>query len=311
MSELNDLFEQSATQVDDFGASVGGGEENVTVEQKSENDRKIKNKQLRAKRNEQMTQALNETIASMEGGREAFDKIAGSMSNSLEVEYALGWTNSGNLVVDQVEYQKLLDSAPKKPVLQKDGTTKIVVDKTGINRPIVQTGQIVGYIVKNVGDKPISYITEEYEKDEAGQFIGQRKEKVMAPGEEVQLARQYFTMLTARPEFSFMLSNGKVVRGSALLDTDDLKKELEAHYFSYDDPNKQINSDENKKNVGRDIGEGGKAHWVVKDEYLSTFGFLMNNKTGKSPVKKSTAGQPSSAMRAANLINKWVKEGKK
>ena len=205
-----------------------------------------------------------------------------TLSGSLEVTNSLGFGDNGNIIV----------------------TSKT---ESG-ERVLGQTSYIVGYRVRNNGDVPVKYTTEEYIKDETGEFVGHKVEKTLAPGGVVDLPRQYMTMLCARPEVSFQVANGKIVRGSGAQKsggTVDIKAELEAYYFTFSkDDGRNINSDEVKLNVGMKAGD----KWVVKPEFEATFGYLNNEREKKAPNKRAKGDTFSSSDLAAHYVMQMMEK---
>lgn len=193
--------------------------------------------------------AMQETLASDPD----FMKKVRSASSTLEVVNTLGGGDRGNLVYS--------------------GT-----DETG-KRIVTPTSTIVGYRVRNIGEEAIPYRTEEYTKDPTtGEWVGQEVEKVMAPGEIVNLPRMYMTLLCSRPEFSFTLANGKLV-GHTKRKGGNIKEILSAYYFIFNRQEGaaplQVNDDEVKLSVTTTDAAGNT---VVKPEFEASFGYLNNPK---------------------------------
>lgn len=205
-------------------------------------------------------------------------------SNMIEVSNSLGFGESGNIIVDRSKSSK---------------------DK----RELATTSAIVGYCVHNIGDASIQYMTESYVQDETGKYVATRVEKTLNPGEYADLSRQYMTMFCAIPEISFQLANGKIIRGSGAKGDKGLKAELESFYFAFSKDEatgtkKQINDDEVKLNVGEKVGD----KWVVKAEFVETFGWL-NNPTEKAKAGRKPSGEKWTAQDiAANWIRKRIRE---
>lgn len=217
-----------------------------------------------------------------------------SLSQSLTVENSLSFGDSGNLVVN------------------KEG--KAFIGKNGKERyPLEKTSQIVGYRVRNIGDQPIRYTTEVYKKNENGQYVGQVEDKVLEPGGFADLTRKYMTVFTCIPEISFQLANGKVMRGSSKRKANDLDAELEAYYFSFSDRSIKVNSDAVKMNIStKTKTEDGTVKWVVKDEFVETFGFLNNAKeaASKGEGRRKSRDWTSQDM-AANYVATLLQKGGK
>lgn len=227
---------------------------------------------------EAMKQSLKETISS----DPTFMERIHSLSQAIEVVNSLGFGDNGNIIVDKTKSSK-------------------------DNRVLTTTSVIVGYRVRNIGDAPVPYTTEVWAQNAEGVYEPQKVEKVMAPGAYADLTRQYMTMFCAQPEISFQLANGKVIRGAGnKASRGDIKAELEAYYFSFDkDAGLQINSDEVKLNVGE---KGADGKWVVRPEFVETFGYL-NNAPVKAGRARKEGGQKFNASDlAANYVMQMLKD---
>ena len=197
-------------------------------------------------------------------------------SGSIKVVNTLGYGKNGNIVVDKAA-------------------------KTD-SRTLKATSKIVGYKIQNIGSEAIEYTTEVFAPDETGKFVGTIVKKTIAPGEQVQLTRQYMTMFCAQPEISFTLANGKIV-SSSKKSAKNLKEELSAYYFSFNKDESgnslQVNDDEVKLSVDDADGK-------VKPEYVETFGYLNNPKEGKAARAKKP--EYTTQDLAANYIHKLLEE---
>lgn len=226
----------------------------ATVVAKPKNEEKSKKKEaLRA--------AMQETLAT----DPLYTGKLRTLSDSLEVVNTLGYGKGGGLVKDPVKSAE-------------EG-----------KRSLAPTSKIVGYKVRNIGSEPIPYFTEVYAQNEAGVFVGSKVQKTLNPGETAYLTRQYMTMLTCQPEFSFTLANGRITGGSAK-DNGDLKKKFESYYFTFtgeegaDVPT--VNDDEVKLSIDEEID--GRS--VVKAEFVETFGYLNNPKEGGRKGGRKASG---------------------
>ena len=215
-----------------------------------------------------MKEAMKETINS----DSTFGDRLRRLSESLQVINTLGYGKSGN----------------------------IVVDKTKENRQLTQTSQIVGYSLKNIGTEAIAYQTEKFAADETGKFVGTVVEKTLAPGETINLSRKYMTMLCAKPEISFTLSNGKIVASSKKTKT--LDEQLAAYYFTFDKDESgykpEVNDDEIKLSIDVD--------GIVKPEYVEDFGYLNNPKEARTP--KAKGAKLTVQDFAANYVNSLIQK---
>lgn len=254
-------------------------EENIGVA--SEDTRKA----AKRERLKEMSKLLSDTL----NQDPTFLQRHKALSNSVIVVNTLGYGEGGNIVVDEVTKN-----------LPKD------------QRRLVPTSQIVGYRVKNVGNVAIKYLTEEYvQNKEDGTWVGNRVQKVLEPGEVADLTRKYMTIFCAQPEISFQLANGKIVRGSSTVKPGDVEGELEAHYFTFNNKEVKVNSDEVKLNIATKKKQAdGTFKWVVKPEFEKTFGYLNNPKleAGRSRRAGSKKERFSTQDVAANYINRLIEE---
>ena len=146
-----------------------------------------------------------------------------------------------------------------------------------------------------IGSEPISYTTEEFTKGADGIFVGNVVEKTIAPGQTVNISRKYLAVLTSQPEFSFTLSNGKIV--SPKRNFSNINDHLSAHYFKFDDDTK-VNDDSVKVSIDAD--------GVVKPEFQDVFGYLNNPRQGRA--KRQPGQKFTTQDLAANFVQKLIKE---
>lgn len=282
----------SANDFTNFNELGGAPEEaaGMTAATVTEEEKNRQKRAARKAKTDKMVGMLKETMAT----DPTFEARLKKYSKDVEVVNSLGFGDNGNIILDGK-------------------------DEAG-NKNLVVVSKIVGYIIRNIGKEPIKYQTEEFTKNAEGVWVGQKVEKVLAPGEEVPLARKWMTLFAAQPEISFELANGKIARGSgSSVDSGtkeiDVDKELEAHYFSFSDPSIKVNDDNIKKNVGKKVGETGEGDkkrgvWVVRPEYEKTFGFL-NNVKAKEPRKaKEPKDKIDIQAAAANYVFKLAQSGK-
>jgi hypothetical protein len=260
---MDSIF-NNADLTTDLGAEVGAEVVNGE-ETKDDAEKKAKRKAMKM--------ALVETLQTTPD----FDEKLNKFSSSVKVLNTLGYTKGSNVIVD-------------KEATQAAG-----------QRVLKPVSQIVGYKLQNVGKEAIQYITEVYQKDETGKFVGTTVKKTFAPGETICLARQYMTVFCAQPEISFTLANGKVVASSSSKKSKSLKAELASYHFTFDkleDGTKpEVNDDEIKLTIDN---EG-----VIKPEYEEVFGFLNNKKEKAERTKKN---KYTAQVYAANYINKLLSD---
>lgn len=224
--------------------------------------------------------AMKEAIKTTISEDPTFVQKLRSLSDSIEVVNTLGFGDSGNIVVDRTKTDE---------------------------RSLAVTSAIVGYRVRNLGSEPIKYTTEIYAQDETGKYVGTKQEMFLAPGATADLTRQYMTMLAAIPEISFQLANGKIIRGSGAKGEKSLKAELEAYYFSFNKDENGVKLQVNDDSVKLNVGEKVNGKWVVKPEFVETFGFLNNPKEGRRGGRKSSGEKYNAQDMAANYINRLIK----
>lgn len=266
-----------------FNALDGGADVNITPD--GGNGKEAQRKLEKKKRAQEIIAVYNETLRN----NPELTEVMNSRSSDLKVLNTLGFGDSGNIVAG----------------------AGVTADN---KRNLVATSQIVGYRVQNIGQAPIEYTTERWVRGENGQFAPEVVTQQLAPGETADLTRQWMTALVARPEFSFVLENGKVTRGSAATKNGDVKAELQAYYFSFSDSSMKVNSDEVKLNVGEKKADAnGNAVWRVKDEFEAAFGYLNNAKEKRTRASK--AGSAKNAFeaqraQAAYVFNLLQQQGK-
>ncbi len=256
-------------KLDSFSSLEGAAVEPQVDPKKAERQQRIA----------EMTQALKETVNTDPN----YLAQLGRLSKSVQVVNTLGFGDSGNIIVDPASKGK-----PKE------------------ERELQGTSRIVGYRIANIGTEDIAYSTEEYTL-EGDVYVGKRVQKTLAVGKTANLTRKAMTAFCAQPAISFQLANGKIVRGSGTVRKDDIEGELEAYYFSFDDKNIKVNSDDVKINVAAKKKVGDKDVWLVKKEFLPEFGYLNNPKTpGKRGRGPSNAQKFTAQDAAANYVNRLL-----
>ena len=236
-------------------------------------------KAKQAQKTAQMNDLLKDTIKN----DPTFVAKLKSLSTNLAVVKSLGFGDSGNIVLD------------------KENSTKD-------DRKVIPTSAIVGYRVQNTGSEPVKYLTEEFTKNAEGVFVGNKVEKVLAPGAAADFTRKYMTIFASMPEVSFTFANGAIVRGAASVKPGDLDGELEAYYFSFADKEIKVNSDEIKLNVGQKVkSEEGTDKWIVKPDFEAVFGYLNNAKAAKKGGRTKSENKFTTRDASANYINRLLK----
>ena len=226
---------------DIFGGAASAPAE-APVAESSETSKDRKRQKL-----SQWKDAMKLTIAQ----DETYLAKRGTLSSSLKVVNTLGYGAAGNILLD-----------------------KEATKKTG-SRVVKGTSKIVGYLIENCGTEPLTYETEVWTKGENGLFEARSVTKTLAPGQQAAISRKWLTALTAKPEFSFVLANGKIVSSSSNTEGKGIDAILEAHYFVFSkETGLEVNDDAIKNSIDVDN--------VVKPEYEEVFGYLNNPKASKA-----------------------------
>lgn len=219
----------------------------------------VETKKKRSKSNmSALKQAYSQHIAA---SPEAAAK-RGSLRGAIEIVQSLGYGEAnGNIIVDRTRKEQSGERVLK-------GVTKIV-----------------GYTVKNVSSAPINMVTEKY-VNENGVYVGTPCVETLAPGATMSLSRKYFGLNGVRPEFGESFANGSLVlRTKNQITEMELNEILETSSFRFNpELNIQVNDDSVKVQIGHKEDDG----WKVNDEYVETFGFLMNEAPKASKGKKSS-----------------------
>lgn len=232
-------------------------------------------KAAKKEEHEKMIAAYKQTVST---DPEFLNKIH-TLSNSVEVVHTLGYGVGNNVVVD------------KKA-------------STPGNRVLTGASATVGYQVRNIGEESISYLIEEYAQGEDGKFVGTVTQKQMAPGEIVNFPRKYMTMFCAQPEISFKLANGIMVASSSTKSAKNLDDELASYSFRFTKGEDGVAPGVNDDTVKISIDTDG----VVKDEYLSNFGYLNNPKEEKVRQGRGKKNKPTAQALLANYVNKLMQQ---
>lgn len=224
-----------------------------------------------------MEKALKQDFQTKLANDAEFAAILGTQSKCLEVVNTLGYGRSGSLVHD-------------KKASADAGTRKV--------KP---ASNIVGYTVKNVGDKPIQYETAVYSQDENGEYKAEQVTRTLEPGQEVALTRKYMTILTARPEFSFTLANGKMV---VKLSSKNPEKIFDRTYFQFsEEAGCTVHDDAVKVAIDEEGPDGTN---VIKPEYIETFAGVLVSKKSKKERTKSPKATVQEVM--ANYVHSLATE---
>lgn len=159
--------------------------------------------------------------------------------------------------------------------------------KANLYRKVVARPENVGYEIKNVSDKAIDYKTAVYAQDETGKYVATEIMQSLAPGKTAVIARVYLTLLALAEEYNLALGNGTVIvkvgKGEG--------ESIEKGYFQFKkDSGMDVNSPEVKQMISEEITVNNQVKYVVKPEFVETFGYLNNEK--EKAVKKTKTAKP-------------------
>ena len=222
---------------------------------------------------------------------EAIQENIGCLSDSIEVLHTLGYGGK---------------TVPKERVKGiKDNLGNIIQP-----RLVESVSCIVGYIIRNVGDTAINYMTELFSfNDKTGRYEGERICKVLEPGGITQISKMYFNLLLFMPEFNGACANGKLVCGggghAAMSNADDeIMRELNKFYFTFSG-NQRVHDSVSgiKLAIAREITDETthSKHWCVTSKYIDTFGNLNNKKKTTYKVNPSPMGFSNASDMAAYM----------
>lgn len=292
---------------------------------------------------EQSKKLLEEAKKSLEDKAKDPEWVAieNSLINSVKVINTLGYPNSKGIVDRTQERLAAAEKAKVLRILPQDSTEpcyvivakggeitegatklteggktkkKYVVpenrsakpDKDGhpkLYRAIVTQSQVVGYALQNIGTKPISYATEVWTKDaETGLYVGNVFQKVFEPNTVINLTKKWTAKFAINPGFNLQFANGSII-GS--IDPTDIDATLEACYFSFSKTQEASVHDESVKKpiFGKSKDADGNEVVFVKEEYIPTFGFLMNPAPSAGKKDKGAKGRSESELKAEIMRN--------
>lgn len=247
-------------------------------------------------------------------GKAAADKMVRDFTQALETNPNM--KNNVSRLSDNVEISNVCYYSDKGGLVQ---TQKKTVDANGkeVAHKVAPAPEIVGYIIRNVGKEPIKYSDMVYKADPKGIFQGTLTQKTLAPGKSAAISKFYLTVLGISEEFSFVFRNGKIRRGSGKTQNNDWNSLVGIHYFTFSDKGVSVNSDDIKvsiatrKEVKRANGSI-ESTWVVKPEYIETFGYLNNPSEKMAREKKKSADNKNlSYQSAAYFMRQMVEASKK
>lgn len=169
--------------------------------------------------------------------------------------------------------------------------TRAADKATGTKREVGATSAIVGYIIKNVSDKPIEVRTEVFTQDpNTKQYVGKETTVSLKPGASMPISRKWLTFLACQVEFGMKLANGTMVGSPKKLINATADQAFSSFHFKFSDASIKVN--DVKTDIHDVVTDNGETKYVVKKDYVSTFGYLMNE------TPKATGGRKASGATA-------------
>ena len=218
--------------------------------------------------------------------QEAKEKFREKWKNDEDFRNKLNIYSNDIEVVNTIgSYRKPVPVQDLKEVQGADG-------KTEKDRKLIPVAGIVGFKIKNVGDKPHTFITKEWSPVD-GKYVATEVSKTLNPGEELVISHTDLVKAVVEPEFSLTLKNGNF-RKSGKPKKGDADSIFSMVAFFYNAVDGKTMSVHNSSKIVIDSDKDSE----IKPEFLSTFGFLLN----KTERKTGTRTKASSSAALANYI---------
>ena len=218
--------------------------------------------------------------------QEAKERFREKWKNDEEFRNKLNIYSNDIEVVNTIgSYRKPVPVQDLKEVQGADG-------KTETERKLVPVAGIVGFKIKNVGDKPHTFITKEWSPVD-GKYVATEVSKTLNPNEELVISHTDLVKAVVEPEFSLTLKNGNF-RKSGKPKKGDADSIFNMVVFFYNAVDGKTMSVHNSSKIVIDSDKDSE----IKPEFLSTFGFLLN----KTERKTGTRTKASSSAALANYI---------
>lgn len=234
----------------------------------------------------------SEKVVSLIGKLNGKDLELGCMSNCLSVEKAFGFG------------ARLVPTRYTIPSYDSYGNV------IGNEKVTQVTTTIVGYAVKNISDRDINYMTEEFSEmvvEGKKTYVGKRIQKVLKPNETTILSKLYFNILLLMPEFNCQISNGflkptgkypDLGEYDGLSELEELNDRLLRLYFVLNPSKEEGSLTKLHSYTKEEIAiPDERGVYKVMEPYLSVFGNLANiqnsgrgdNKVGGYKMKQAMA----------------------
>lgn len=179
--------------------------------------------------------------------------------------------------------------------------TRAADKEAGVKREVGQTSAIVGYVIKNVGDKAIEVRTEVFTQDpNTKQYVGKETTVSLKPGANMPISRKWLTFLACQVEFGMKLANGTMVGSPKKLINATADQAFSAFHFKFSDASIKVN--DVKTDIHDVVTENGETKYVVKKDYVSTFGYLMNETPKATGGRKASGNTADTGDQVAALL---------
>ena len=195
-------------------------------------------------------------------------------------------------------------------IVRRKGTTTASKNNSSKYRKCQTVARIFGYIIKNVGDEPILMFTEKwyYDEDE-GQYVSTgRIDKMLQPGETMQISKAYLIMNAGREEFDAKFKNG-IIAWANKKAGGTTEERLQRYFFKFTkESGLDVHGEDVKLQIADKIThEDGTVEWVVIKKYIETFGEKMNNRVFKK-TKEKIAGKGENSNDSASRVGQDIRE---
>ena len=180
------------------------------------------------------------------------------------------------------------EAATKKRAATKrrSAKTKVKEKKGAKYRNLKSVSKLVGYVVRNCGDKPLTLQTQYCTKDENGKYVaGDTVLVTLQPGETMPISKKFLAINSSSIEFSGKFANGIIVSSNKKAKGTS-EEILNRYFFKFSaEAGLDIHGEDVKIPIAvKENGPEGE-EWVIKDEYLPVFGTLMNKKVSSSSIR--------------------------
>ena len=208
-----------------------------------------------------------------------------------------------------VPYQYSEDGAAYN-IVRRKGTSVATKNNMSKYRRCQTVPKIFGYIIANVGDEVVPMYTEEWNIDETGKFVsGGRIVVNLKPGEKMQISKTYLIMNASREVFDAKFKNG-VIACSNKKASGTIEERFQHYFFKFSKESKlDVHSEDIKLQIADKLThEDGSVEWVVKNKYLKTFGYMMNNRIIEKTKAKSMKDDEEDMNDSASRVGQTLRE---